>query len=98
MPSAESFRTARWVRTANLLLQALLVLTLFVGLNHLAHRHAWRYDLIAKRRYALSPETQSYLLQLTQPVRIVVTFDENSDDEELAHVAHDVRNLLREYV
>jgi hypothetical protein len=97
MPSAASFRTARWIRTANLLLQALLMLTLFAGLNHLARRHAWRFDLIANRRYALSPETRSYLRQLTQPVRIVVTFDESSDDEELALVAHDVDNLLSEY-
>jgi hypothetical protein len=98
MPSAESFRTARWVRTANLLLQALLVSTLFLGLSDLARRHARRFDLIANRRYALSPETQSYLGQLTQPVRIVVTFDENSGDGELASVAQDVDNLLNEYV
>ncbi|HWZ93676.1 MAG TPA: GldG family protein [Opitutaceae bacterium] len=97
MPSAESFRTVRWVRTANLLLQALLVLTLFLGLSYLARRHSWRYDLIANRRYALSPETQSYLRQLAQPVRIVVTFDEGSDDAELAIIAHDVDNLLSEY-
>jgi ABC-type uncharacterized transport system involved in gliding motility auxiliary subunit len=98
MPSAESFRTSRWVRTANLLLQALLVSTLFLGLSYLARRHAWRFDLIANRRYALSAETQSYLHQLTQPVRIVVTFNENSDDKELANIAHDVNNLLNEYV
>ena len=98
MPSAESFRTTRWVRTANLLLQALLVSTLFLGLSYLARRHAWRFDLIANRRYALSPETQSYLSQLTQPVRIIVTFDENSDNAELASIAHDVDNLLSEYV
>ncbi len=94
MPSAESFRTARWIRTANLLLQALLVFTLFIGLNHLARRYAWNYDLIANRRYALSPETQSYLRQLTLPVRIVVTFDQNSDEG----VTHDVNSLLDEYV
>jgi hypothetical protein len=98
MSTAESFRTARWVRTANLLLQALLVSTLFLGLSYLARRHASRFDLIANRRYALSPETQSYLGQLTQPVRIVVTFDQNSGDEELASIAHDVDNLLNEYV
>jgi hypothetical protein len=98
MPSAESFRTARWVRTANLLLQALLVSTLFLGLSYLARRHASRFDLIANRRYALSPETQSYLHQLTQPVRIVVTFDHNSDNDELATIALDVDNLLNEYV
>jgi hypothetical protein len=97
MPSAESFRTARWIRTANLLLQALLVSTLFFGLSYLARRHAWRFDLIANRRYALSPETQSYLSQLTQPVRIVVTFDQNSDNAELANIALDVDNLLSEY-
>jgi hypothetical protein len=98
MPSAESFRTARWVRTANLLLQALLVSTLFLGLSYLARRHAWRYDLIANRRYALSPETQSYLHQLTQPVRIVVTFDQSSESTEYANSALDVDNLLSEYV
>src|SRR5580693_7749006 len=97
MPSAESFRTARWIRTANLLLQALLMLTLFGGLNHLARRYAWRFDLVANRRYALSPETLAYLRQLTQPVRIVATVDENSSDEELALVARDVSSLLSEY-
>ncbi|HTQ32045.1 MAG TPA: GldG family protein, partial [Opitutaceae bacterium] len=98
MSSVESFRSARWIRTVNLVLQALLMLTLFGGLNYLARHHAWRFDLIANRRYALSPETLSYLRQLTRPVRIVVTFDENSDDGELARSAHDVRSLLREYV
>ena len=98
MPSAESFRSARWIRTVNLVLQALLMLTLFGGLNYLARRHPWRFDLVANRRYALSPETLSYLRQLTRPVRIAVTFDENSDDETLARSAHDVSNLLREYV
>src|SRR5579871_1229530 len=97
MPSAESFRTVRWVRTVNLVLQALLVVTLFFGLNHLAYRHPWRPDLIAHRRYALSAETLSYLKQLTKPVRIVVTFDENSENQDLANSAHDVNGLLSEY-
>ncbi len=97
MSSAESFRTARWVRTVNLALQALLMLSLFGGLNYLARRHAWRFDLIPNRRYALSPETLSYLHQLTRPVRIVVTFDQNSDNDELERSAHDVDNLLDEY-
>ena len=47
----DSFRTARWVRTLNLVLQAVLFLTLFVGLNYLARNHAWRYDLTQHRRY-----------------------------------------------
>jgi hypothetical protein len=74
------------------------VSTLFLGLSYLARRHAWRFDLIANRRYALSPETQSYLHQLTQPVRIVVTFDQGSESTEYANSALDVDNLLSEYV
>ena len=36
MPSPDSFRTARWLRTINLVLQAVLFLTFFAGLNYLA--------------------------------------------------------------
>ncbi len=45
MPPFDSFRAARWVRTLNLVLQAVLFLTLFAGLNYLARNHAWRFDL-----------------------------------------------------
>lgn len=94
----ESFRAARWLRTINLVLQAVLFLTLFGGLNYLARNYAWRYDLTQHRRYSLSPETLSYVKSLPRPVHIVVTFSEDSDNPEVAQAYRDVAGLLREYV
>lgn len=98
MPPFDSFRAARWVRTLNLVLQAVLFLTLFAGLNYLARNHAWRFDLTHQRRYSLSPETLAYLHNLQRPVRIVVTLTEDSDNADIAQAFRDVRGLLREYV
>ena len=69
----ESFRATRWIRTLNLVLQAVLFTTLCGGLNYLAQHYSWRTDLTHSRRYSLSPETLSYLKELTRPVRVVVT-------------------------
>jgi ABC-type uncharacterized transport system involved in gliding motility auxiliary subunit len=93
----DSFRTARWLRLVNLLLQAVLFLTLFGGLNYVALNHAWRFDLTQNRRYSLSAETRAYLATLTQPVRVVVTFTDDSDNDELARAYRDLAGLLREY-
>ena len=95
MSALDNFRTARWIRLTNLLLQAVLFLTLVAGLNYLAGTHAWRedpwrYDLTRYHRYSLSPETLAYLKDLSSPVRIVVTVAEDAADPE-------VRGILREY-
>jgi hypothetical protein len=87
----DSFRANRWIRTLNLVLQAILFLTFIGGLNYLAGVHVWRKDLTRYRRYSLSPETLSYLGELSRPVHIVITSDEKSDNPE-------VDGLLREYV
>jgi len=85
-----SFRAVRWLRTLNLVLQAVLVLTLVGGLNYLARNHPWRYDLTRDRRFSLSPETLAYLKNLQRPVRIVVTVNADKPNPEL-------RGLLQEY-
>ena len=90
MAPSDSFRSARWLRTLNLVLQAILFLTLFSGLNYLARNHPSRYDLTKHRRFSLAPETLSYVQQLTRPVKIVATLSEENDNPE-------VRGLLREY-
>jgi ABC-type uncharacterized transport system involved in gliding motility auxiliary subunit len=97
MPLFDSFRAARWVRTLNLVLQAVLFLTLFSGLNYLARNHPGRFDLTKQHKYSLSPETLSYLRNLPRPVRIVVTLTEDADQTEFAEAYRDVRGLLREY-
>ncbi len=97
MASLDSFRTARWLRTLNLVLQAILFLTLFGGLNYLARFHPWRFDLTSQHRYSLSPETLAYLRTLPSPVRIVVTLNPNSENVEVQQAFRDVSALLREY-
>ena len=98
MPLFDSFRAARWARTLNLLLQAILFLTLFAGLNYLARNHAARFDLTQQRRDSLSPETRGYLRDLPRPVRIIVTLTEDSEDANVRQAFKDMRGLLREYV
>lgn len=97
MPVFDSFRAARWVRSFNLVLQAVLFVTLFAGLNYLARGHASRFDLTLQRKYSLSPETLGYLRKLPAPVRIVATFTEDSDTPEVAQAYRDLHGLLREY-
>jgi ABC-type uncharacterized transport system involved in gliding motility auxiliary subunit len=97
MHFSDSFRAARWIRLINLLLQAVLFLALFAGLNYVALNHAWRFDATANRRHSLSPETKSYLEGLERNVAITVTFTDSSDSEELAQAYRDVTALLREY-
>jgi ABC-type uncharacterized transport system involved in gliding motility auxiliary subunit len=97
MPLFDSFRAARWVRTFNLILQAILFVTLFAGLNYLARSHPGRFDLTVQHKYSLSPETLGYLRKLPAPVRIVATFTEDSDNAEVAQAYRDLHGLLREY-
>ncbi|MFI5336109.1 MAG: GldG family protein [Opitutales bacterium] len=97
MKFADSFRAARWVRLVNLLLQAVLFLSLFAGLNYIALNHSWRFDLTRNNRHSLSAETRSYLERLESPVRIIVTFAEDSGSTELNQAYHDITSLLREY-
>ncbi len=94
MSFPNSFRAARWLRTTNLVLQALLFVSFFAGLNYLALQlDVGRIDLTRLRKHSLSAETVSYLKQLTQPVRVVVTVTKKSDEA----VFTDIRELLREY-
>jgi hypothetical protein len=91
MPSLESFRAVRWLRTLNLVLQAVLVVSFFGGLNYVAKNHAWRFDLTKQRKFSLSAETLSYIKNLQRPVHVVVTLSGDNDDPE-------VNGLIDEYV
>jgi ABC-type uncharacterized transport system involved in gliding motility auxiliary subunit len=93
----ESFQANRWIRTINLVLQAVLFLCLFAGINYLAQIYSWRFDLTRGRLFSLSAETRSYITNLQTPVRIVVTLERASDNEAIAQARRDVLGLLREY-
>jgi hypothetical protein len=45
MSFLESYRAVRWLRSMNLILQAVLVVSFFCGLNNVAKNHAWRFVL-----------------------------------------------------
>src|SRR5262245_23824557 len=87
----ESFRAVRWLRTLNLVLQAVLVLTFFGGLNYVAKNHPWRFDLTKQRKFSFSPETLSYIKNLQRPVHIIITTSPESSNAE-------VKGLIDEYV
>ena len=93
----DSFRAARWIRFINLILQAILFLTLFAGLNYVALSNAWRFDLTQNRRHSLSPETRAYLSQLDRNVHVIVTISSDGATEELQQAFRDISGLLREY-
>jgi len=97
MAASPGFAATRWWRTLNLLLQGALFLSLFAGLNYLALHYSWRHDLTSHRHHSLSPETLSYLQNLRQPVRVVVTLDPDDDNAEVRAAHRDVMGLLREY-
>jgi len=97
MSFLESFRAARWIRSLNLVLQAVLFLTFFAGLNYVALHYAWRFDLTRMHQHSLSAETLSYLAQLKKPVMIIVTLAENNTDEKYAQAYEDLNQLLGEY-
>jgi hypothetical protein len=88
---ADSFRAARWIRTLNLALQAVLFLTFIGGVNYLARSHSWRFDLTRYRRFSLSAETLAYLRELPLPVHIVVTSTSQTEDDP------EIKGLLSEY-
>lgn len=87
----ETFRAVRWIRTLNLVLQAVLVLTFFGGLNYVAKNHPSRFDLTAQRKFSLSPESLSYVKNLQRPVHIIMTMSADVENPE-------VKGLIDEYV
>ena len=91
MSFLESFRAVRWLRTMNLVLQAMLVMSFVGGLNYVAKNHAWRFDLTKQRKFSLSAETLSYIRNLQRPVHVIITLSEDNDNPE-------VKGLIDEYV
>ena len=87
----ETFRAVRWLRTLNLVLQAVLFLTFFGGLNYVAKNHPSRFDLTAHRKFSLSPESLSYIKNLQRPVHLIMTMSPDVENPE-------VKGLIDEYV
>ncbi len=97
MSNLDNFKFSRWFHAGHSLLQFLLVITLFLGLNILALTHFERYDITEGRKYALSAETASYIARLKDPIRIIVTQSSDERGSDLQSYYADLRNLVKEY-
>ena len=62
----------------NVLIQVVLALALFVGINRLSYRHYWRWDLSPSQDYTLSQATLNYLSNLSRDVQIYIVFGRDS--------------------
>jgi ABC-type uncharacterized transport system involved in gliding motility auxiliary subunit len=60
-------------------------------------REYLRTDLTKNRAFSLSPETISYIKELNDPVKIVVTLTEDETSKEISQAFRDVRGVLREF-
>tara|TARA_B100001248_G_scaffold262589_1_gene259716 strand:+ start:11800 stop:13287 length:1488 start_codon:yes stop_codon:yes gene_type:complete len=97
MSKFEDFRSLRWFRLSNRLVQVCLSLVLFGALNYLATHYFWRQDITESRQYSLSPESLAHLRQIEDPVNIIVTVSPDEKNEDLKKVYEDLKSLLREY-
>ncbi len=77
--------------TINVLLQLVLAVLLFAGINFLGYRNYWRWDLSPKQDYSLSSATTGYLKKLNKDVDITVVLPRDSK------IADDMRALADEY-
>lgn len=93
----DSFQSNRYVRAVNIFLQTLLIIILFAGINYLGMKYFERIDMTRNQVYSLSAESRSYLKQLKEPVRVIVTITEEEGDPDLARIYKDVRSELREF-
>ena len=97
MSKWESYQFTNRLKLGNYWIQVILILSLILGMNHVAMRHFVRIDLTENHRYALSPETKAYLQDISEPILMVVTIPRNSTREEEQVLYRYVSQLLKEY-
>ena len=62
----------------HVILQLILALVLFGIVNYLSFRHHKRTDLSANKKYTLSPQTEDFLTSIDRPVKVTMSFLNNS--------------------
>ena len=82
MIAEADFGKARRNRRFHFLVQAVLMVSLVIGVNFLATRFFGRTDLGLPERYALSAETKKVLEGLEKPVDIIVTITDSVDPDQ----------------
>ncbi|MBB5037197.1 DUF7088 domain-containing protein [Prosthecobacter dejongeii] len=90
-PSPKPSLPKRWGIGLNVVLQVILVLGIFFGVNRLSYRYHARWDLSPQQSYTLSSATLNYLGKLSKDVFIANVFARDSK------IFPDVQALLEEY-
>lgn len=75
----------------NVLIQVVLTLVLFFGVNYLSYQYYKRWDLTESGSHSLSTVTLNYLRKLSKDIEVTLVFPRNSELHE------PVRALLEEY-
>jgi ABC-type uncharacterized transport system len=75
----------------NVLIQVILALAIFIGINRLNYRYYSRFDLSPAQTFTLSQATMNYLDKLTRDVEIHIVFARDSK------LYGEVQTLLEEY-
>ena len=97
MSLIESYQSNRIADRLHAVVQFLLVFLILAAINTIAMRSYTRFDTTLNRSFTLSAQTVAYLMQLQQPINIVVTLSEQSRDLGIRDIYHDVKSLLSEY-
>ncbi len=90
-PSPPPRMPGRWGIGANVLVQVLLAIALFAGINRLSYRYHTRWDLSPQQSFTLSSATLNYLERLPRDVFIANVFARD------AKVYGDIEALLEQY-
>lgn len=90
-PSPKPSLPKRWGIGLNVVLQVILVLAIFFGVNRLSYRYHARWDLSPQQSFTLSSATLNYVSKLPKDVFIANVFARDSK------IFPDVQALLEEY-
>jgi ABC-type uncharacterized transport system involved in gliding motility auxiliary subunit len=92
-----TLRRRKLLISANVVVQTIVLVMLVVMLNWLASRHYLRFDWTKVSYYALSDKTKQVLHSLKGPVEVVVFLQPSAQQQQVAKIYEDVRNLLKEF-
>lgn len=90
-PVPPSAMPSRFGIGVNVLVQLILLLVIFGGINYVGFRYFERWDLSASKGYSLSGATMGYLRKLSKDVEITAIFPRSSK------LIENVQTLLEEY-
>ena len=90
-PVPPSAMPSRFGIGVNVLVQLILLLVIFGGINYVGFRYFERWDLSASKSYSLSGATMGYLRKLSKDVEITAIFPRSSK------LIENVQTLLEEY-